>query len=96
MEAPGGPRLDWTRVILGLIPLALGGLVTLAWQNSHTLAALTASMENMRVDVETTKAGLMPGRTIQLRLDLNERELGHLRGLIERQIACPQVPANRQ
>ena len=83
------------RVAAASAPLLLGALVTLAWQNSHALAALTLTVENMRVDLERTRASLEPGRTISLRLDRNEAELRHLRELIERRLTYPPAPAER-
>jgi hypothetical protein len=78
-----------TRVIVALIPLSLGALATIAWQNSHQLARNMHDLETLRVDLERTRAALEPGRTIQLRLDANEKELAHLRGLIEDRLSAP-------
>jgi hypothetical protein len=86
----------WRNVALAAIPLGLGALTTIAWQNSHTLTGLTHQIETLRVDLERTRASLEPGRTIMLRLDRNEAELAHLRELIEqRLIACPPPTAPR-
>ncbi len=78
----------WMKVVATLAPLLLGALVTIAWQNSQALAVLTAHIENLRVDLERTRASLEPGRTIMLRLDKNEDELKHLRELIEQRLTC--------
>lgn len=82
------------KTLAGSIPLLIGALVTLGWQNSHTLAALTHDMETLRVDLQRISASLEPGRTIQLRLDRNEQEIAHLRGLVERPLmnAPPDKP----
>jgi hypothetical protein len=72
-----------------LIPLLLGALVTIAWQNSHALAVLARGEELLRVDFEKTKAMLEPGRTIMLRIEANEKETTHLRELVEQRLtAC--------
>jgi hypothetical protein len=76
------------RIIVGLIPLFLGALCTIAWQNSHALTAQGRDIEALRVSLERVTAALEPGRTIQLRLDKNESELAHLRGLVERSLAA--------
>jgi hypothetical protein len=82
------------KALAASIPLLVGALVTLAWQNSHTLAALTHDMETMRLDLQRISASLEPGRTIQLRLDRNEQEIAHLRDLVERPLmnAPPDKP----
>jgi urease accessory protein UreE len=72
--------------LIALVPLLLGGLTTIAWQNSHQLAVLSLGLEAVRLDLERTKASLEPGRTIQLRLDRNEKELAHLRDLVEQRL----------
>jgi hypothetical protein len=71
-----------------MIPLSVGALTTVAWQNSHALIAITAKLEHMSVDLERTKASLEPGRTFMLRLDKNEDELKHQRELIEQRLNC--------
>lgn len=85
------------KVLTASIPLLIGALVTVGWQNSHTLSRLTDEYEDLRVEMERTKASLEPGRTIMLRLDQNESEIKHLRGLIELQMgnrpAPPVAPA---
>lgn len=83
------------KALAASIPLLVGALVTLAWQNSHTLARLTHDMETMRLDLQRISASLEPGRTIQLRLDRNEQEIAHLRDLVERPLtgnAAPDKP----
>jgi hypothetical protein len=75
-------------VAIALIPLTLGALVTVAWQNSHSLTELRTEVEHITVDLERTKASLEPGRTIMLRLDKNEDELKHQRELIEQRLNC--------
>ncbi len=77
------------KVLTASIPLLVGALVTVGWQNSHTLATLTTEYEDLRVEMERTKASLEPGRTFSLRIDQNERELAHLRTLIEERLTSP-------
>jgi hypothetical protein len=78
------------KTVIALTPILLGALVTIAWQNSHSLAVLTQGVELMRVDLERTKASLEPGRTVMLRIDHADQELAHLRELVEaRLVACP-------
>jgi hypothetical protein len=85
--------MDWAfKAAAALVPLLLGALVTLAWQNSHALVLLTHDYDDLRVDYEKTKAALEPGRTIMLRFDIHERELAHLRDLVETRMACPAPP----
>jgi hypothetical protein len=83
-----------SKALIALIPLGLGALSTIAWQNSHALTALRADLEHLTVDYERTKASLEPGRTIMLRFEQNEKELAHLRALVEKNLAC--VPADRR
>jgi predicted DNA-binding protein with PD1-like motif len=45
-------------------------------------------MENLRVNLERTQASLEPGRTIMLRLDTNEKQVDHLRELVEQRLVC--------
>ena len=87
--------MDWAiKAAAALVPLLLGALVTIAWQNSHALALLTRDYEDLRVDYEKTKASLEPGRTISLRFEQHDRELAHLRDLVEARMACP-APQSR-
>jgi hypothetical protein len=79
----------WIKAIVALAPLLLGALVTVGWQNSHALAVLSLNVEHLRVDLERTRASLEPGRTIMLRLDTNEKQLDHLRELVEARLTCP-------
>jgi hypothetical protein len=82
--------LQWIlKALAAMIPLLIGALVTIAWQNSHTMALLTREYEDLRVDLERTKASLEPGRTIMLRFDHAEAELAHLRELVEQRLNCP-------
>jgi hypothetical protein len=79
--------MEWLpKIVIALIPLLLGGLATIAWQNSHALAALGVNIEAIRLDLERTKASLEPGRTIMLRLDKNDAELQHQRELLEQRL----------
>jgi len=75
--------------LIALIPLCIGGVVTIAWQNSHTLTAHARDLENLRLDYERTKTTLLPGQAISLRFEANERELAHLRELVEQRLGCP-------
>jgi hypothetical protein len=79
----------WLKAVATLAPLLLGALVTIAWSNSHALAVLAVNIETLRVDLERTRASLEPGRTIMLRLDTNEKQLDHLRELVEARLVCP-------
>lgn len=90
----GAPGL-LMKVLIGMIPLGLGALTTIGWQNSHALTALTENLEHLHVDYERTKASLEPGRTIMLRFDQNEKEIMHLRGLVEDNLACKAGPDRR-
>jgi hypothetical protein len=79
----------WVKAAAALGPLLLGALVSLAWSNSHALSVLAINVEHLRVDLERTRASLEPGRTIMLRLDTNEKQLDHLRELVEARLVCP-------
>lgn len=64
--------MDWGKIAFALIPIGLGALVTQAWQNSHTLAAISHSID-----------------TVGQRFERDEKELDHLRQLIEaRLLSC--------
>jgi urease accessory protein UreE len=80
----------WLKALATLAPILLGALVSIAWSNAHTLAVLAVNVEHLRVDLERTRASLEPGRTIMLRLDTNEKQLDHLRELVEARLVCPQ------
>ena len=82
----------WVKAAAALGPLLLGALVSLGWQNSHAMAVLTLNVEHLRVDLERTRASLEPGRMIMLRLDTNEKQLDHLRELVEARPVCPPGP----
>lgn len=57
--------MDWLpKILLAAVPLVLGALTTIAWQNSHALA------------------------TLAFRFDTTEKELAHLRGLVEQRLTC--------
>lgn len=56
------------KVAAAVAPVLLGALVTIGWQNSHTLAVLNAEVAN------------------------SERELEHLRELIESRQSCVVPP----
>jgi urease accessory protein UreE len=80
----------WLKALATLAPILLGALVSIAWSNSHALSVLAINIEHLRVDLERTRASLEPGRTIMLRLDTNEKQLDHLRELVEARLVCPQ------
>jgi hypothetical protein len=80
----------WLKALATLAPILLGALVSIAWSNSHALSVLAINVEHLRVDLERTRASLEPGRTIMLRLDTNEKQLDHLRELVEARLVCPQ------
>jgi hypothetical protein len=84
----------WAKVAAALAPLFVGALVSLAWSNSHALAALSLNMEHIRQDLERTRTSLEP-RTIMLRLDQNEKQLDHLRELVEARLVCPPTGTPR-
>ena len=64
--------MDWGKIAFALIPIGLGALVTQAWQNSHTLSAISHSID-----------------TVGQRFERDEKELDHLRKLIEdRLLSC--------
>ena len=85
--------VDWiVKALAALIPLLLGAGVTVAWQNSHSMALLTREYEDLRVDVERTRASLEPGRTFPLRIDHVEAEVQHLRELVEQRLSCAAPP----
>lgn len=82
-------QFAWMRtMVIALIPLTVGALTTIAWQNSHALATITTRLELIAIELERTKASLEPGRTFSLRIDKNEEELKHLRELIEQRLNC--------
>lgn len=84
----------WAKVAAALAPLFVGALVSLAWSNSHALAALSLNMEHIRQDLERTRTSLEP-RTIMLRLDANEKQIDHLRELVEARLVCPPTVTPR-
>jgi hypothetical protein len=44
---------DWmTKLGLALIPIGLVALVTIAWDNSHTLSVLSRDEADLRADIE--------------------------------------------
>jgi hypothetical protein len=79
----------WARAVAAVAPLLLGALVTIAWQNSHALAVLSLNVEHLRLDLANTRASLEPGRTFMLRIEQNEKQLDHLRELVEARLVCP-------
>jgi hypothetical protein len=79
----------WLKIIAALAPLFLGALVTVGWQNSHALAVLSVNVEHLRLDLANTRASLEPGRTFMLRIEQNEKQLDHLRELVEARLVCP-------
>jgi hypothetical protein len=83
----------WLKALATLAPILLGALVSIAWSNSHALSVLAINVEHLRVDLERTRASLEPGRTIMLRLDTNEKQLDHLRELVEARLVCPPTGA---
>jgi hypothetical protein len=85
----------WIKALATLAPLLLGALVSIAWSNSHALSVLAINVEHLRVDLERTRASLEPGRTIMLRLDTNEKQLDHLRELVEARLVCPPAGSQR-
>jgi hypothetical protein len=56
------------------------------------MALLTREYEDLRVDVERTRASLEPGRTFPLRIDHVEAEVQHLRELVEQRLSCAAPP----
>lgn len=87
--------MDWSKIAAALIPLLIGALGTVAWQNSHKLTELNATVEAVRIDLATTKTTLEPGKTIMLRFDQHDKEIGHLRALVEDRLSCRDVPGGR-
>lgn len=53
----------WVKVAATVAPLLLGALVTIAWQNSQTLAVLTTQMTMMRADIEKAERLACPPRS---------------------------------
>lgn len=51
VSEPNGQRSLWAKLITALIPIGLAALVTVAWQNSQTLALLKASEADLRGDM---------------------------------------------
>jgi len=41
-----------TKIAAAVVPLLLVGLVTIAWNNSHTLGVLKAELEHVQLDLE--------------------------------------------
>jgi len=89
MTAPAALHGMLRAALIALIPLCCGAFATIAWQNSHTLTAHGRDLENLRLDYERTKTTLLPGQAISLRFEANERELAHLRELVEDRLGCP-------
>jgi hypothetical protein len=86
----------WLKALATLAPILLGALVSIAWSNSHALSVLAINIEHLRVDLERTRASLEPGRTIMLRLDTTEKQLDHLRELVEARLVCPPSPVRER
>jgi len=42
----------WTKSAIALLPLLLAALVTIAWQNSHALVAMSVTVDALRIDME--------------------------------------------
>jgi hypothetical protein len=51
MTVRGVPAGTWIKLAGALIPLLLAALVTVGWQNSRTLAVMTAELEHVQADL---------------------------------------------
>jgi hypothetical protein len=81
----------WFLKALGAaIPLLLGALATIAWQNSHLLIRLGENQTEIRRDLDNLQTTLVPGSELRVRLTQDEREIQRLRDLADRLAACQQ------
>jgi uncharacterized protein HemX len=76
-------------LLAAVIPLALGGVATIAWQNSHMLTSLSRDQAELRRDLDHLTGTLTPSSTLMQRFDNDERELTRLRTLVEQRTPCP-------
>jgi hypothetical protein len=85
---------EWLfRGIAAVVPLMLAALVTIAWQNSHTLDRMSEEEKDLRRDLETLQAGLVPGGILRLRSEQYEKEIEQLRVVVEQmRLACQPTP----
>lgn len=51
MTVRGVPAGTWFKLAGALIPLLLAALVTVGWQNSRTLAVMTAELQHVQADL---------------------------------------------
>jgi hypothetical protein len=78
------------KAIGAAIPLVLGALATIAWQNSHLLIRMGENQSDIRRDLDNLQANLVPGSELRVRLTQDEREIQRLRDLADRLAVCPQ------
>ena len=79
-ENDTGRRHGWiVTTAAALVPLLVAALVTVGWQNSHTLVALRDNQEVIRRDLDDVREEVEPKSTVQLRFDAAEREIADLR-----------------
>ena len=72
-------RHGWLVATLGaLLPVMIGGAVTLAWQNSHSLVALKDNQEVIRRDLDDVRDEVEPKSTVKLRFEADERRIEDL------------------
>jgi uncharacterized membrane-anchored protein YhcB (DUF1043 family) len=66
------------KVIAALIPLLIGALVTIAWQNSYRITIIEHKQEALRNDLDQIKHDIEPRTTLLFRLDRLEQDVKRL------------------
>ena len=80
MVEGNGRRHGWlVTTAAALAPVMIGALVTVAWQNSHTLVALKDTQEVIRRDLDETREEMERKDVLRLRFEADEREIADLR-----------------
>jgi len=75
-----GLRHSWiVTTAAALAPVMIGALVTVAWQNSHTLVELKDNQAVIRRDLDETRDEMERKEVLRLRFDADEREIADLR-----------------
>jgi septal ring factor EnvC (AmiA/AmiB activator) len=75
-----GRRHGWIiATAAALLPVMVGALVTVAWQNSHRLVELKDNQEVIRRDLDDVREEVEPKSTLLLRFEADEREIADLK-----------------
>jgi len=75
-----GRRHGWIiTTAAALVPLLVAALVTVGWQNSHTLVALKDNQEVIRRDLDDVRDDMERKDVLRLRFEADEREIADLR-----------------